>query len=62
MKHSVDSLSVFDTIAKLHEPMKYRLRKTAAKMRDAFEAVELYGVIWIVGKNNLSDCLTKWNI
>lgn len=64
MRHEilVDSRGLFDTITTVHEPREYRLKKTVAKMRDAFEAGELDGVSWIDGKNNLADCLTKWNI
>lgn len=57
----VDARALFDTITTLHEPREYRLRKTVARMRDAFESGELDCVTWIDGKSNLSDALTKNN-
>lgn len=63
LKHElfVDARALFDTITTLHEPREYRLRKTVARMRDAFESGELDGVTWIDGKSNMADALTKKN-
>lgn len=57
----VDAREVFDTITTLHEPKEYRLRKTVALMRDAFEAGGLDYVTWVYGNHNLADALTKEN-
>lgn len=57
----VDARALFDTITTLHEPREYRLRKTVARMRDAFESGELDCVSWIDGKTNLADAMTKVN-
>lgn len=57
----VDARALFDTITTLHEPREYRLRKTVARMRDAYESGDLDCVKWIDGKVNLADALTKDN-
>lgn len=64
MRHKifVDSRGVFDTITTFHEPRKNRLKRTMENIRDAFEAGYLTGVNWIDGKNNLVDCMAKWNV
>lgn len=61
LKHElfVDARALFDTITTLHEPREYRLRKTVARMRDAYESGELDYVTWIDGRSNLADALTK---
>lgn len=58
----VDSCGHFDIITTIHEPHEHRLKNTVPQMRDSFEAGELSGVIWVDGRNNLADFLTKWNI
>lgn len=44
---------LFYTIPTVHEPHECRLKKTIAKIRDAFEVRKLYGVSWMDWNTNL---------
>lgn len=55
----VDSKRLDEKFTTLHQPQEYRLRKTVARMRDAFEAKELNVVRRIPGIHIFAYALTK---
>lgn len=58
----MESRALFDTITIFNLTREYLLGKTVSIMCDVFESVEFKCVMWIDGKNNLSDAMTKVNL
>lgn len=57
----VDSKGLFDTLTTLHEGKDYRLRQTVQRIRDSFDSGEMDSLMWVKGKVNIADVLTKHN-
>lgn len=57
----VDSKGLYDTTTTFHEGNEYRIKQAVRGIRDYFESGELDVLMWVEGRFNIADALTKMN-